>query len=540
MAQSFNTSLKNVAVSYLGLLDVKVTSSSIKRDIEENPYYPSLLSLSETFGRYHINNSAFEVAPEKLDQVEAPFVAFVSMPGIGLDFVVVVNLTDEAVTYLYNSKSRKTISKKTFLSQYRNVVWVAEPDENSGEPGFEKNRSQEHIDKYKKSAWAGCAVALLLLAIVINLNAAASVVAYLSIVLIKLTGMAASVLLLVYETDKNNTFVRNICSAGKQTNCDAVLNSKASKIWGISWGEVGFCYFAATTLWLLFPAISFSDKISWLAIANAFAAPYILFSIYYQWKVLKQWCPLCLTVQAVLLLELIWNIANFWAAGFSIRLLMDGVLLRNMLSMALCVLLPIVAWYGMKPIFRKSKDANLYSAAYKRLQYNPDIFNSLLAQQAKAPDGWQQLGISIGNPDAGNIIIKVCNPYCNPCAMMHSVLEEIINYNKNVQLKIIFTTDNSEKDKGAIVVKHLMSIAAEGNALKIKLALDDWYLAEKKDYDAFAGKYVMNGELQSQGAKLDAMSNWCKEAEIPHTPTIFVNGYRLPEYYEVKELKDIL
>jgi len=35
--------------------------------------------------------------------------------------------------------------------------------------------------------------------------------------------------------------------------------------------------------------------------------------------------------------------------------------------------------------------------------------------------------------------------------------------------------------------------------------LDDWYLADKKDYETFAGKYPMNGELQTQGNKIEAM-----------------------------------
>jgi len=150
LAQSFNTSLKNVAVNYSKLLDIKVTAASIRKDIEENSYYPSLLSLSDTFNRYHINNSAFEVAPENLGQVEAPFVAFVQMPTIGKDFVVVKSITDEEVTYLYKNTNPKTISKKAFLGQYRNIVWIAEPDENSGEQWFETNRIQEQIAKFKR------------------------------------------------------------------------------------------------------------------------------------------------------------------------------------------------------------------------------------------------------------------------------------------------------------------------------------------------------------------------------------------------------
>ena len=36
--------------------------------------------------------------------------------------------------------------------------------------------------------------------------------------------------------------------------------------------------------------------------------------------------------------------------------------------------------------------------------------------------------------------------------------------------------------------------------LKSQHALDDWYLAPKKDYEVFAEKYPMNGELKMQEA----------------------------------------
>lgn len=40
--------------------------------------------------------------------------------------------------------------------------------------------------------------------------------------------------------------------------------------------------------------------------------------------------------------------------------------------------------------------------------------------------------------------------------------------------------------------------------------------------------------------KVEAMSAWCDAAEITHTPTLFVNGYRLPENYDIEELRYIL
>jgi len=64
--------------------------------------------------------------------------------------------------------------------------------------------------------------------------------------------------------------------------------------------------------------------------------------------------------------------------------------------------------------------------------------------------------------------------------------------------------------------------------------------AVKLKYESLAAKYPMNGKLKQQDAKIEAMRKWCDGAEIIFTPTIFVNGHRLPENYNVEELKNIL
>lgn len=354
---------------------------------------------------------------------------------------------------------------------------------------------------------------------------------------IKMLGLAATVLLLIYEIDKSNAFVKSICTAGKQTNCGAVLQSKASKVLGMSWSETGFFYFASTFLFLLFPGINFTTKIFVLSVANCLAAPYILFSIYYQWKVVKQWCLLCLTVQAVLAMELIWSIINFWQRDY---ILPTAPLPTALLITTYCLLIPLTIWYILKPLILKAKNEPAYKAAYKRLLYNPETFNHLLQQQPTAPDGYQNIGIEIGNPDASNTIIKVCNPYCGPCAKMHSILDDVIHKNKNVKLKLIFTVTNDEKDIRGIVAKHLLAINEKHNDLQTQQALDDWYLPDKKDYGVFASKYPMNGELKKQKEQITEMNKWCNEAGIMATPTLFLNGYRMPENYSINELKYIL
>ena len=162
-----------------------------------------------------------------------------------------------------------------------------------------------------------------------------------------------------------------------------------------------------------------------------------------------------------------------------------------------------------------------------------------MQQQTAAPDGYQDLGITIGNPHAENTIIKVCNPYCGPCALAHPLLEEIVRRNKNINLKLIFSASNEKDDRKGVAARHLMAVSKKTPA-QTEQALDDWYLAKQKDYKTFAQKYPMNGELKEQEAEIDKMQAWCKNAEILYTPTFYVNGYRLPENYKFEELKYIL
>ncbi len=196
----------------------------------------------------------------------------------------------------------------------------ANPDANSGEKDYQLNRKKEIAATNKTYSLIAASVLIFFSTVyfLFTFFAGNFIMTAAVLLLIKMLGLAVTILLLVYEIDKSNAFVKSICTAGRQSNCGAVLQSKASKIIGMSWSEAGFFYFASTFLFLLFPSATFVNKIFVLSIANCLAAPYILFSVYYQWKVVKQWCPLCLSVQAVLAMELIWSIINFWQYPFLI------------------------------------------------------------------------------------------------------------------------------------------------------------------------------------------------------------------------------
>ncbi len=544
MATGRNTNLINVAQHYIQRLKAPVTKTTLRQSLEENPYYPSLYSLSNVFSRFNIANESFNADEVNLDKIEPPFITYCSKQRNGNDFVLVTAITGTTVNYLAEGKKSREINRADFIKQWRKIVFIAEVNAQSGEKDYELMQKREKVRRNRQAILhTGIALLACLTLYSFLSNAGANlIIGAAAITIIKLLGIAITILLLVYEVDKTNSFVKGICAAGKQTNCDALLKSKAGKILGISWGEIGFFYFASTTLFLLFPSLAFMNKLPWLAIASFLAAPYIVFSLYYQWKVVKQWCILCLAVQTILAMELVWAISNFWVAQNQLHIssLMSSSNPVPLEWIGIALLFPPVAWYLLKPILLSAKAAPGYLANYKRLLYNPEIFNGLLQQQAAAPDGWQGIGIDIGNPQAIQTIIKVCNPYCGPCAQAHPVLEGIVRHNKNVKLKVIFTASNKEGDIMGKPVKHFLAIAAMQNPGLTEQAMDDWYQPGKKDYEAFATKYPVNGKLNEQEEKIDRMKKWCDEAEITFTPTIFINGYRLPETYSIEELENIL
>lgn len=541
MIQGKHSSLYQIAMYYLRFMNVHITETTLKTSLEENPYFPSLYSLSNVFHKFKIESQAFEVDLNRLDQVEPPFVTLFYQRYIGKDFVLVTKLSKESVWCVGGNGKEKAIDRKSFEEGFRNIAFIAERSNKSGEVDYMSSLQSEKRRRNTKVRLIGAIVLVLALSLFYFINTiSTSTAVTILLLLTKLLGITAASLLLVYEIDKANFFVKNICTAGKQLSCDSVINSKAGRLFNISWSEIGFFYFASTALILFFTNLAIESRLLLLGIASALVAPYILFSLYYQWKVVKRWCILCLWVQFILLFELLISLYVFrlftenemWLTISSI------ILPPKIMQLLICLLLPIVAWYLLRPFFLAAKNSHEYNTAYKRLLYNPDIFNGLLQQKQDGPE-MGELGLRIGNLTASNTITKVCNPYCGPCSKAHSVLEELIHKNEDFNIRIIFTATNKEDDRGAIVVKHLLLLNEQSNPEKTAQALNDWYTSSPKNYEAFAEKYPVKGELALQKNNIEAMSEWCKEAGITHTPTIFVNGKRLPENYRIEELKNI-
>jgi len=238
---------------------------------------------------------------------------------------------------------------------------------------------------------------------------------------------------------------------------------------------------------------------------------------------------LCCAVQALLWLEFIPLITSFqspfaWPAVSQISLLF------------IALVLPVALWLLLKPMFLQLQQVHPLKVQLQKFKYNADLFNKTLAEQPKYAQPDEEWSIVLGNTEAENVITMVTNPYCPPCASTHKLLHDLLEQRENLQARIVFTADNSDNDIKTPVSRHLMTLHGLPDKTIVTKALYDWYEQKQKNYEDWAKAYPVQLN-EAEYNKINKQKAWCEIAEVTATPTMLLNGYKLPELYQLTDLK---
>lgn len=517
----------------LKLLNVKHTNRYIKDTILSHPDHSSLLSIADTLTKYNIENLAVKITTDKFNELPTPCIVQVSVRGTTL-FYTLNTIAQTTVTYFDNKNKLQKTSKEAFLKLWTGVCLMAEATKASKEIDIEKKL----VNKRFTTTLMGVSAILLVLWMVISFTKSdildsGTLTTYTIIFsILKLVGLTAGVFLLWFDVDQYNPTLQSFCTGGKKINCNEVLKSKYASLFNgnLSLGVLGFSYFFATFGYLILYSFS-STAMALLSITSIITIPAIAISVYYQAAVIKQWCKFCITIQAVLVAEV--------GISFFGRFYKNTIATETLPLYVALFLIPILTWKLIKPLIEQQKETNVHKRGLKKIKANPFVLESLLSKSDKITNSTEGLGISITNENAKYNVIKVCNPYCGPCAKAHPVLEGLVHAGK-INLQMLFMAKADGKDKKAKPVSHFLAIDSQKDKKQTQQALDDWYSSEKKDYNIFASKYPMNGELEKQNDKINSMRDWCDLEKITHTPTLFINGFKLPKEYSIEDLTEVL
>ena len=197
----------------------------------------------------------------------------------------------------------------------------------------------------------------------------------------------------------------------------------------------------------------------------------------------------------------------------------------------------ILLWIFLKPILQKSQQVKPLKNDLKRFKNNPNLFLSLLHKQAEMPFVPTNMHtINFGNPNAEHTLTMVTNTFCQPCAKTHKIIEGILEGNESLNCQVVFLASNMPYDKRGIVAKLIMSLPINQQAE----ALSHWYENEERSIEKWQKQLSVVIENKNTDITISQHQVWCEMAKIEATPTLFFDGYKMPELYRIGDLKGVL
>jgi thiol-disulfide isomerase/thioredoxin len=386
----------------------------------------SLHNIRNILQSYKIATLPVELGTLQLQEIPYPALAQIRNKD-GEFFVVLQKIENEIITYIHTEKGIITEAITDFAKLWTGVTLLIEKNENSAEPNYKENKKQEIIENLRLP------LLLLVLGLVIGYQAMqfTNMLSFAWLVT-KLVGTILSVLLLLQSLNKNS-LVAKLCSFNKKTDCNSLLTSPAATLFGVvTWAEIGFFYFCGSLCWLLF----FNANLFIFNILAYLSLPFVAWSVWYQWKIAKIWCPLYLGVATILAIETSLSLFTFENKVIAITI-SQGFIFFSFFMV-------LVIYFFLKPFFVSATKVPKLQKELAIFKNNFDIFKSLLHQQKYINEETLPQQIILGNVEAPLTLVFVSNPDCPPCKAAKPKIDTLLEQFSE-ELKVVTVYTNVDK-----------------------------------------------------------------------------------------------
>ncbi|MEO8933880.1 MAG: vitamin K epoxide reductase family protein [Xanthomarina sp.] len=497
---------------------IRIDTQELDFQIESHPSYPSLHAVTGVLSHFNIDHLAIRVPVDKeaLEQLPSSFIAQIKIKDT-TDFALILK-KGENYKVILSSKEDKTISKATFLEQFTGIVVAVEKDETN-------SIHQKTTINFQKPFFI---IALILLGVLFfksspSLNA--SVYFILSIV-----GAAISYLIVQHDLGLSSKIIDRICSQeSKTTNCNAVLNSKGATIYkNIKLSDVSIIYFASLSMSSLLLSMT-NSYLNLLYLISLVALPIVIYSFYYQIKISKTWCVLCLGVATILILQA----SIFFFTNFEFSMLN----FESLLLIGFSFILVFPSWLFISSKLKQEQAFKSLKISSNKIKRNFDLFNTLLEKSITLNTVITDASeITLGNKNAPLNITVITNPFCGHCKDVHNLMESIVKKHHNilsVTIRFNINTSNVQSD-GVLVSSRLLELFHTEGEQKCFEAMHDIYnnAVAKSWIDKWGKRTNSNAYIPI----LESEYNWCLDNNINFTPEILINGKSFPMAYDRSDL----
>ena len=511
--------LKQLVALFLSSNKISFNKEELHLQLLSHPYFPSINAITDLFDHFKIENVAAEL-PQKasiISELPENFLAHIKEDNS--ENIVLVEKKSNELKLIYNTKTTKIMSYKEFVDSWTGVVVAIEKNEDVSK----KQPNNQLILK----PFAFGVVALIIIGTLVLFPLNIIGYGYLSISLI---GLCLSVLLVQKELGLHSKSLDKFCEASENNSCDDVLNSKGAIIFGVfKLSDVGIVYFSSIILSIFLFSLTSESSSQLFYNLSVLSLLFIPYSIYYQWRIIKKWCPLCLIVIGVLLIQ-----------GLLVLFFVDISFVFNSTEIIVTLfslVLLSVFWSELKSGLKKKQEFSVLQLEHYKFKRNSSLFITALKATDKKDMSIAGINeIALGNKEAALKIVLVTNPRCFFCKEAHQIFHEILKARKEeIQLTIRFNinTSNQESNLGLEISNQLLDIYTNQSEESAIQALDEIY--SDMEAETWLKKWKSTKHL-NHVSELEKAKDWCTSNAVNFTPAIFINGYLFPKEYNKKDI----
>jgi len=500
--------------------DIRIHEDELQLQLLSHPSYPSLHSVTGVLDHFSIPNAALRIpkTQEVLQQLPPYFMA--SMTAQKGQELVLVEKKSKGFKTTNDAKDKRFLTSEEFLVKWDGIVLAIEKDETISKPANSNS-------KLIRNAF----FALLLLAGVTLFFSLPTLYTKIHFTLSSI-GLALSILITQHELGFSTTNTHSFCTISEKASCDAVLESKGAKLFGfIKMSDLSFVVFTGFLSAWIFAAVSQISIISAITFFAWVAVPFVGYSVYYQYAVVKKWCPLCMGIVCILLCQF----------GF---LFIGGTTVSPILFTTPAIAITLgsfliitVIWGLLKPILLKKKALDKLEIEHHSFKRNFSLFNTLHREGEALSDTLTIPGeVILGNPHAPVSLILITSPFCFYCKEAHRDIESILHQGKNnvrVTLRFMVDTDDKSSHMYKVIseVTHIYNTRGQAATIEVLKTLYaensdivQWIEQQNIHYNP-GYDYVMQQQME-----------WCKDNGINFTPALYLYNRPFPKEYSKKDL----
>jgi len=273
---------------------IGINEDELEFQLLSHPTYPSLHAITGVLDHFSVKNFALEIPRniETFNLLPNSFLAFVKDDIY--NGLVLINKQNQGCQLSFDDKKKTMLSASDFVEVWTGIVVIIDEE------------NQKFASESKKKYFTDRNIIIVLVSFLAILFLYKTTLFPAIHFLLSVAGLAICILILNHELGISSKMLDKFCSKeSKKTSCDAVLNSKGANLFGfLKLSDVGIIYFVSLILsWSLLKNNNTSNNS--IILITLLALPFTFYSIFYQYKVAKKWCLLCLSVVLILWLQAI-------------------------------------------------------------------------------------------------------------------------------------------------------------------------------------------------------------------------------------------